>query len=240
MSGMTWLEFMLAHLLPQGRRHAPALHDLDRHIPNLAAYGPGDRLKLWPYVLRTSPRLFFTHSLFDPRLIRGRIIYMLRDPRDVIVSYHHDRTSLNPDDAPDLQTFAAQEVGKPDAWSEHVEGWVDNRDIPHFCLVRYEQLLADTRTELVRVASFIQLECHDADIDRALEAGRFDQLRRNEEAYPIRHRHVNPTFYQCRKKMAGSWRNEFPDDARQIVETAFGPTMRKVGYRLEDTLGKAG
>lgn len=219
-SGMTWLEFMLAHLLPRGRRNGTTLRDLDRHVPSLAAYGPGDRLKLWPHVLRTSPRLFSTHSLFDPRLTKGRIIYLLRDPRDVIVSHHHAHTSLNPDDAPDLQTFTAQEVGKPDAWSEHVEGWVDNRDIADFCLVRYEQLLADTRTELVRMASFIQLACHDADINRALEAGRFDQMRR--------------------KKMAGSWRGELPNDARQIVETAFGPTMRKVGYRLEDTLRKAG
>ncbi len=239
-SGMTWLEFMLAHLLPTGRRQPPTVRDLDRHVPNLAAFGPGDTLKLWPHALRPSPRLFFTHTRFDPRLTRGRIVYMLRDPRDVIVSYYHYRAALETDAVPDLVTFVADEVGKPDAWSEHVEGWVGNRDIPHFCLVRYEQLLTHTRSELVRVASFMDLAFDDRDIDRALEAGRFEHMRRNEEKFPSWRRASNPDFYHCRKGLAGGWREELPPDAREIIETGFAATMREVGYATDTTLRKAG
>jgi hypothetical protein len=75
------------------------------------------------------PRLIKSHECFDPRY--RRVIYIVRDPRDVGLSaYHYDRKGRNiPDEFP-LDTYISTRFMKTDeyfgTWGEHAGSWLVN------------------------------------------------------------------------------------------------------------------
>jgi hypothetical protein len=104
-------------------------------------------------------------------------IYIVRDPRDVAVSYaHHSGRSpawavdqLSDPDAmlePSLRWIGTQTCQRLGSWSEHVSGWLDH-DLFPVTLVRYEDLHAEPVGEFGRVARFAGLDRTDNDVTRA-------------------------------------------------------------------------
>src|SRR5581483_9049836 len=76
-SGSTWSRFLLGNLVHEN--HTVTFANLDRFVPSIVAV-PDHRL-------RKLPRVIKSHECFDPRY--PRVIYMVRDPRDVAVSFYH-------------------------------------------------------------------------------------------------------------------------------------------------------
>jgi Sulfotransferase domain len=78
-SGNTWTRFLIANLLhPQGPVN---LLDLERLVPDTE----GQSRQYFSVIPR--PRVIKSHQYFDPRY--KRVIYVVRDPRDVALSYYH-------------------------------------------------------------------------------------------------------------------------------------------------------
>ena len=87
---------------------------------------------------RYGPSAYFkSHAL--PQKQYRRVIYLLRDGRDVMVSYHHFLTALQ---GPLDFLKLVQGVGlSPCQWHEHVEQWLANPHGAEMIVVRYEDLL---------------------------------------------------------------------------------------------------
>ncbi len=94
------------------------------------------------------PRILKSHECFDPRY--KRIIYVVRDPRDVAVSYYHyaiKRKKLA--DSYPLRKFVTRFLNAEfdvdwkwsASWSDHVMSWTClRRNHDGFLLLRYEDL----------------------------------------------------------------------------------------------------
>jgi|GEM_PF-2595536 len=100
--------------------------------------------------------------MFPPGVSRGAV-YIVRDPRDVAVSYAHfmgagmDETIRRMGDTATAlpNRFNLLQFPQPlGTWSEHVVSWLDDSGMPVH-LVRYEDLLAEPATELAKVAVFL-------------------------------------------------------------------------------------
>ena len=76
------------------------------------------------------PRLLKSHEYFDPRY--RKVLYVVRDPRDVAVSYwhHYRRTQLIAADfalADFVSMFMNGELDPYGTWREHVGSWLGAR-----------------------------------------------------------------------------------------------------------------
>src|SRR5437588_5980082 len=76
-SGNTWARFLIGNLFHDDEPVTFA--NVEERVPSI--YVHPDR------ALRRLPRILKSHECFDPRY--RRVIYIVRDPRDVAVSYYH-------------------------------------------------------------------------------------------------------------------------------------------------------
>jgi hypothetical protein len=120
-SGNTWTKFLLGNLLNPGT--SVAFESIERTSPDIYQFQYRDYAKL------SSPRVIKSHECFDPRY--RRVIYIVRDPRDVAVSlYHFLRKIKSIDDTFPLATYASEWFvrgkGSVRTWREHVGSWLLN------------------------------------------------------------------------------------------------------------------
>src|SRR6266568_967914 len=103
------------------------------------------------------PRIIKSHQYFDPRF--PRIIYVVRDPRDVLLSgYYFQRKRRVIDDHYPFEKYAARfmagDFNPYAAWGDNVASWLATRfNQPGFLLLRYEDMLSNTAQELANRSS---------------------------------------------------------------------------------------
>src|SRR6202161_2767232 len=119
-SGNTWTRFLIGNLL---RLDEPAtFSNIESRVAEIY-FNPDHELRKLP-----RPRLLKSHEPFQPRY--PRVIYIVRDPRDVAVSfYHHNvKTGNIADDYP-MRDFIPRFINaefdtKWGSWSDHVRSWL--------------------------------------------------------------------------------------------------------------------
>jgi aryl sulfotransferase len=179
--------------------------------------------------------------VFPPEVSRGAV-YIVRDPRDVAVSYaYHCHVDFEEsvrrmgDSAESMARSvrrATIQLSQPlGSWSEHVTSWLDGDEIP-VLLVRYEDMHADAAGELARVAKFLGLpEADDAEAcAKAAAAARFSNLRGQEEKAGFREKPVNALRF-FRQGRAGEGREVLPPHLLGKIEADHGAVMERLGYR---------
>lgn len=238
-SGNTWTRFLLANLrFPE----EPATWaNINRLIPDPTGTAKRDFDRM------PRPRIIKSHECFDPRY--PRVIYIVRDPRDVVLSqYHYHRKIRKLDDESPLEQFVtrflAGETCPHGSWGQNVATWLyTSENSPRFLLLRYEDLVANTARELVKVASFLQLSAGLEQIAQAVERSSADRMRQLEKKQTDK----NELVKGSRKDMSfvraagsGGWRSELPAPMVARIEAAWGPLMQRLGYELSSQASKQG
>ncbi|MEO5374477.1 MAG: sulfotransferase domain-containing protein [Alphaproteobacteria bacterium] len=177
-------------------------------------------------------------DLFPADVVRA-VVHIVRDPRDVAVSWaHHTGRSIDvaiAQLADPGQTLARSTIRMSrqlpqftSNWSRHVESWLGATDLAVH-LVRYEDLLADTTGALTAIAAFLGLEVDEAAIASTVEAASFSALRAQEERNGFRERRHNQDRF-FRRGVAGGWRDTLSAAQTARIESDHGPMMLRLGY----------
>ena len=176
------------------------------------------------YYKRYEAQTFFkTHHL--PKEEYRRVIYLLRDGRDVMVSYFHFLNALRCGNTINLFEFI-RDQGKliPTKWHEHVEAWLLNPYDAEIITIKYEDLKTNPLHEMKRFCEFVHLDRSEEFIRGAIERCSFENMRRQERtAWPSDKPFV-------RRGEIGSFRDEMPPDALRLFLSEAGQTLLKVGY----------
>jgi hypothetical protein len=99
-----------------------------------------------------TPTFFKTHDLPEPKY--RRVIYLVRDGRDAMVSYFHHLAALGK--RPDcLKLVATGEGLFPCRWHEHVEAWLKN---PYGLVSLWKMLLVNARSFIILLEDLGKLE----------------------------------------------------------------------------------
>lgn len=230
-SGNTWSRFLLANLLhPEQTATFANIHLL---IPDPTGTSKRDLDRL------PKPRIIKSHECFDPRY--GRVIYIVRDPRDVAVSqYHYHRKLMKIGDDSPIETFVARflagQTCPHGSWGQNVITWLATSEgSPNFLLLRYEDMLADTAQELAKIAAFLGISASPEQIARAVERSSAARMRKLEETQTDQcdlTKGSRKDLSFVRAAGAGGWRSELPTALVEKIETAWGPLMRHLGYEL--------
>ncbi len=231
-SGSTWARFLLGNLVHE---QAVTFANLDRFVPSIVSVPD--------HKLRKLPRVIKSHECFDPRY--PRVVYLVRDPRDVASSFYHYsiKTRHLPDDFP-LEEFVRNFVmGKPvhyaervGTWEDHVLSWVrmrQGRDT--FLLMRYEDLLATPEKELARVAALLRMDASQERISRAIDLSSASRMRSMEQKQWKQFNATKgsrPDMPFVREAKSGAWRKYLSEASVRLIEEAWAPTMQLLGYEL--------
>jgi hypothetical protein len=230
-SGNTWSRFLLANLLNPER---PAtFSNIHRLIPDPSGTTKKDFERL------PRPRIIKSHECFDPRY--PKVIYIVRDPRDVAVSqYHYHRKLMKIGDDSPIETFVnrflAGETCPHGSWGQNVASWLSTSEgSSRFLLLRYEDMLADTDRELGKIVEFVGISANPEQISRAVERSSVGRMRKLEEAETedctlTKGSRTDLRF--VRGAGSGGWRSELPAPLVETIEAAWGPLMKHLGYEL--------
>lgn len=215
-SGDTWLCFLAANLIHTDR--TVDFSNLNKLIvdPSLTIRRDVDRAP--------RPRIVTSHASFDSRY--QRVIYLVRDPRDVALAQYRRLQTLGNEFA--LADFTGRFLNGDlnrdrGSWGENVGSWLAGRSrYSGFLLVRYEDLISDTTRELSRVAHFAGWPATPSRISQAIErsAGKLQKSPK---------RRVEISMLNPPSKLS-EWRRDLPNAQIVRIESAWGDIMACLGY----------
>ncbi len=172
------------------------------------------------------PMLFKSHEL--PQRHYRRVIYLVRDGRDAMVSYFHHFNALH--GKIDFATLVRDAPELPARWHEHVEAWLANPYGAELLVIRYEDLKRDCIGELARVCVFLGRPVDPAQLARVAEAASFGQMKQREQAKGWSDPRWPKDKPFVRRGAVGSFRDEMPPEALALFMAEAGPTLQKLGY----------
>jgi len=237
-SGNTWTRFLLGNLI--NPNEPLTFSNIESRIPEI--YFNRDR------VLRQlpRPRMLKSHECFQPHY--PRVIYVVRDPRDVAVSfYHHNvKAGIVRDDYP-MASFVPRFItGEFDrkfgSWRDNVLSWITLRnESEKFLLLRYEEMKSNSEGTLLQLAAFLE-SCSFRQIDSRPETlrhvvelsspERMRELEKKEAADWILTKNTRQDKPFVRSAMAGGWKAQLAPESVAAIEEAWGDLMQRLGYEL--------
>lgn len=183
-AGRTWLRVMLAGLYAAhfGRPELAAGEVGDGSYPRLpgvafvSAKHDGSPQK------KTATEIIEDKSEFAD----CRVMLLVRDPRDLVVSNYFQVTRREQTYAGDMSSYIRWPRGSFEGMLKYYNVWAAQRGVPRdLILLRYEDLRRDPAAELARVAAFVGLrEVRPEALAQAVEHGAFESMRRREATRP--------------------------------------------------------
>jgi hypothetical protein len=234
-SGNTWMRFLIANLVDL--TDAATFANIERKIPDVYK-NTRNQLGRIP-----RPRILKSHEYFDPRY--KRVIYIVRDPRDVVISYYHfHRKTKMIEDGYSIDQyvtrFIAGNLDEYGSWEENVASWLATRRArSSFLLLRYEDLLEHPARELSKIATFLCINRSSAQLARAIElssADRMRQLERSQAEVWIGSEKTRKDIPFVRTATSGGWRSAAAQNWVAQIELAWGSAMAALGYDLLTTV----
>ncbi|HSJ09652.1 MAG TPA: sulfotransferase domain-containing protein, partial [Longimicrobiales bacterium] len=223
-AGNTWLKFLLAHYLSDGE---VGFDSVEHIVPEIGAQRDGQR------VLPRGGRLIKTHEPF--RTDYRRAIYLVRDARDVAISYyyHQLRQARFAGSLSDfVQHFVRAEADPYGGWQRSVSSWLDSplQASGDMLLLRYEDVRTDPPGAMRMSLEFLGLQVDDARIDQAIRANRMERMREKEADSTVVLRPKRTDIPVVRKGLVGEWREALSPSDRQAFHSYCGPLLARLGY----------
>lgn len=235
-SGNTWLDFLVA-CLRTSKPEDINFDTLEKYVAD-TYYNNATTLKQL-----AKPRFLKSHEPFDSRY--PKVVYIVRDPRAVAISYYHHLVRLkviSPDFS--ISQFIPQFIeGKMDkfgTWGEHVHSWFDARNqFPDRVMaVSYEDMKVATHSTLSQVATYLGIDSSTDRIREAISWASPDNMRRL-EIDPLRSPGRGASAsregnYFVRSANSDSWKQELDATSIELIEDAWGGIMQELGYVLQN------
>lgn len=228
-SGNTWTRFLVANLMNPSED--VSFTNIERLVPEIYLNNDAQLLKL------PRPRVFKSHDPYDPRYRRA--VCIVRDPRDIAVSYFTYAKKIkkvDPDAGFDeyMEQFMCGAVDAFGSWGENVGSWLGaRRDTNGFLVIRYEDLLSDGHAQMVRLADFLQIEATDELVTRAIEQSSIDRMRsleKNQQSEWQMTKYSDKSVSFFRSGQSGGWKADLPAKWSDRIWSVWGDTMGELGY----------
>jgi len=209
--GKTWLRMMLSKVLSE--KFNIKKIKLDLQYMTLFKKGAPNILISHGGSIKDNNKINF-QKIFKNK----KIIFLVRDPRDIVVSlYHGSRTRDKTYDGGNISTFIrdgnsgfSKIINFMNAWANDLQ----NRNRDNYIIIKYENLKKDAARELRRIFNFMELDIEDHYLHEAVNYGSFDNMRKLEVQQEIKDYRMlpgnlnDPNSFRTRKGKIGSHKEE--------------------------------
>ena len=239
-SGNTWLCFLLAYCLnaEYDDLDAPGIHPTNDYQRQYVK-GGFDR----PSYQNQTGQILKTHCQdLSPIFTDEPIVYLVRDGRDVMVSYYFfkntyfyagnlppfkkllfqarglfNKSPNNQAQDRDFSLFLERHI---DEWVTHVSTWLKRKPT---AIVRYEDLKVNPQVTLNQLFTRLNVEVSSNIIEQALHIFNFKQLAQRQEGEEDR-----SSFF--RKGIVGDWQNHFSAEDLNFFNQKASQIMKQLEY----------
>lgn len=221
-SGNTYLRHLVA-ALALGRAPTPA--EVQELVPDVHRAASRRRPS------QLSPVVAKSHS--PPAVVPAKVVYLVRDGRAALLSYHRYLGERGRPTPPDVDDMLAWTGVWPCPWRAHVSGWLRRLDDRGgAAVIRYEDLVDDPVAALRRVAQLAGMRFGEARLERAVK----DSSRASMRAAEAMASHGSLNFVGTG---AASWREAFGPAALRRFEEECADVLVRLGYPLVGGQGGA-
>jgi hypothetical protein len=221
-SGNTWMRFIVGNLIyPDNMNFV----NLEKRIPYIRQ-DPS-------YIVEGRPLFYKSHQAYTPAY--KKVIYIVRDPRDVAVSYyyfHLKRKWVN--ESYDRDTFVKSFVNGSiwyGSWKDNVESWTFRDNVLY---IRYEDLIDDILGSIDKIVRFLNIDISRDRIDTVVGLTSADQMRLLEKKEADQWDNTRGTRADIpfvRAAKYHNWQDELSSLSVDLIESRFELMMRYWEYR---------
>ncbi|CAM0958971.1 unnamed protein product [Alopecurus aequalis] len=245
-SGTTWVNALTFATMARAT-YPPAAADhpllrLNPHqcLPFLEGlFGSGTEVKLEAL---PSPRLMNTHMPLQmlPPASACKVVYVCRDPKDIVVSLWHFGKRLLPEltfhDSFERVCSGVMHYGP--IWAHILGYWRASVATPHTVLfLRYEELLRDPAENVRKLASFLGMPFSAAEEEAGIVADivRLCSFGHLQSLEPNRTGSMGPFPREAlfRKGVAGDWVNHMTPEMARRLDDIFTDKIRVAGLTFQ-------
>lgn len=222
-SGSTWLRTMLVNILVPGANSNPDVFN---------AVIPGVSITQILGIRRlSSPRLIHSHTFYRP--VIKRVVYTVRDGRDVLISFYHYLVTRRGLSMSFEEWFRSYETGVyGHRWDTNVQSWMEEGKSTlgdNMLIIHFEKMKAEPIEVLKKVCSHLGIIVNDNVIETAIEQASIDNARKIERSRADTPNSAgNTSFY--RGGNTGQWEDYFNMEIEQRFWKLSSYAMKLAGY----------
>ena len=235
-SGNTWTAQIVRLILSKGEDDGLTI---DYAVPWVEAFGVIRGTKYYVDVDKmTSPRAFKSHFPYEmmpcglPSATLGKYIYVLRNPKDVVVSYYHHYQKFKSDLLWDkfFELFMERNVEFGD-YFDHVLSWWVHKDDKNVLIVKYEDMKINLPSAVAKVANFLCQDISQDLVDEIAHRTTFANMKKESTVYDKQKKHRISSF--LRKGELGDWKNYFTPEQAARLDAVYNEKMKGTGIDVE-------
>ncbi len=168
-------------------------------------------------------------------------IYIVRDPRDVVLSYanhlqlSHEETTERMFDSKNGE-FQPGEKGEYNStitgsWSDNYNSWKSYKS-SKILIIKYENLIDNSFFYFSKIIKYLseisEVEYDEKKINQSIEKTAFDKLRSLEEKEGFDEKGLGKYFFRSGKK--GSWKSQLDVNLSRKIRSKFKKEMDELNY----------
>lgn len=208
-SGVTWLQHILGNieLKLQCKNEEITFYNHHKYLPDIHQISDS-------YINRIFDRTFIkSHSEFNPYYYF--VIYLIRNPFDVVVSYYNFMLYFGYKE--DFISFVKDPELGITAWKKHVNSWIYKEvRAQRIHLIKYENLISQTTKEIKSLYKNLGVNMTDDIIEYAISKSSLESMRNSENHY--RYNNPNYTMYFVGKEGKKSKEELLTPEIRDYIQ----------------------
>lgn len=236
-SGTVWMQQILTLIYNEGYRNGTETIQTVDQAPWIEY-----NFRNVDHINRPSPRIITTHLPYDlvPKGLRekkGKVIYIHRNPKDVMTSLHHFSRILVAMDEHDsfddsMDHFLAGNV-VANSWFDHIKGWYEHSDEFNILFLVYEDMIKDLKSAVLKICDFLGKDLTEDAVNVVVQRATFKNMATDSGAnYESLKENIIETSQGrlLRKGKIGDWKNAMTVAQNEKFDKIFQEKMKDLQH----------
>lgn len=184
-----------------------------------------------------SPKVIQTHLPYDalPPSMQNhpKIVYVMRNPKDQLVSlYHHYSATLGTKALSWAQFFEAmrnEEGVEYGSWIRNsLQWWSACRQRTNVLFLFYEEIMQDHEAAVKRLSKFVGVHLEDDEVRQIVEMTSFNRMKHEKQPPEQFYTWFKRDFSIYRNGQIGNWKAYFTEDQDQSFNQRYNEVLQRV------------